>query len=112
MLILAATASAKAIVPTTTLERLKSIPPEFWLRLCVAVVAIILLVFFLRKIAKMNKVVLVVVTGFIVTVIGFNWIYERDEPAWATPIVSFLSGYFPTKGVPPKKAAEQHANWR
>jgi apolipoprotein N-acyltransferase len=113
MLIFAvANAAAKPVAPLTALDRLKAIPPEFWLRMGMAVVAILAIVFFLRKIAKMNKVVLVVVTGFIVTVIGFNWIYERDEPAWATPIVSFLSGYFPTKGVPPKKSAEQHANWR
>jgi uncharacterized membrane protein YkvI len=109
---LAAIASAKPAVPATALDRLKAIPPDFWLRMAVAVLAVIAIVFFLRKVAKMNKVVMAVVTFLIVTVVGFNWIYERSEPAWATPMVSFLAGYFPTKGPPPKKSAEQHANWR
>ena len=87
----------------TALERLKEIPPEFWMRLLFAIIAIFALVFFLRKVAKMNKVVLAVVTFLIVTVVGFNWVYERSEPAWATPVVSFLAGFFPTKGPPPSK---------
>ena len=112
MSFLAVISATKSAVPTTALDRIKAIPPDFWLRLAVAVLAIFAIVFFLRKVANMNKVVLTVVTGIIVTVIGFNWIYERSEPAWATPMVSFLAGYFPTKGPPPKKSAEQHANWR
>ena len=112
MLLLAVTTAAKSPIPATALDRLKAIPPEFWLRLGCAVVAVLAIVFFLRKIAKMNKAVLTVVTFLLVTIVGFNWIYERSEPAWATPMVGFLAGYFPTKGPPPKKAADQHANWR
>lgn len=108
---LLAVIAAKATTPVTTLDRLKAIPPEFWTRTAIAILAVIALVFFLRKVAKMNKVVLSVVTFFIVTVIGFNWIYERDEPAWATPAVNFLSGWFPTKGPPPKAPAARQANW-
>ena len=105
-------ALAAPTVPATTLDRLKAVPPEFWLRLGVAVVAIIALVFFLRKVAKMNKVVLTVVTFIVVTGVGFNWIYERDEPAWATPFVGFLAGWFPTKGPPPKKPGSNLAQKR
>lgn len=111
MLLLAVITVAKSTVPATALDRLKAIPPEFWLRLGTAVVVVLAIVFFLRKVAKMNKVVLTVVTFLIVTVVGFNWIYERTEPVWATPMVGFLAGYFPTKGPLPKKSAEQHANW-
>jgi apolipoprotein N-acyltransferase len=99
MLLIATIASQ---TPATTFDKLKAIPPEFWMRLGLAVLAVFALVFFLRKVAKMNKVVLAVVSLFIVTVGGFNWIYERSEPAWATPVVSFLAGWFPTKGPPPK----------
>ena len=86
----------------TTLDKLKAIPPDFWLRLGLAVLVVIATVFFLRKIAKMNKVILTVVVFVMVTVVGFNWIYQRDEPTWATPAVGFLSGFFPTKGPQPK----------
>lgn len=100
MLFLAATAAPAK--PLTTLDKLKEIPPDFWIRMGVAVLAIVALVFFLRKVAKMNKVVLTVVVGLIAVIGGFNWVYERNEPAWATPVVNFLAGFFPTKGPPPK----------
>lgn len=112
VLLLAAITAAKSTAPATALDRLKAVPPEFWLRLSWAVAALLAIVFILRKVAKMNKAVLAVVTFLLVTIVGFNWIYERSEPPWATPIVAFLAGYFPTKGPPPKKAADQHANWR
>lgn len=102
MLLLATIASQTPAPPATALDKLKAIPPEFWMRLGLAVLAVFALVFVLRKVAKMNRVVLTVVSFFIVTVGGFSWIYERSEPAWATPVVSFLAGWFPTKGPPPK----------
>ena len=68
-----------------------------WLRIGGAIVALIALVIILRKVAKMNKVVLGVVVLLVVTFIGFNWIYERNEPAWATPVVQKLATFFPTK---------------
>lgn len=90
MLILAAT--------TTTADKLKEIPVDFWWKTLLAIVALVALVIFLRKVAHMNKVVLAVVVMIVFTVVGFNWIYERSEPAWATPVVNWLSGFFPSKG--------------
>ncbi|MCX6951728.1 MAG: hypothetical protein NTV51_06040 [Verrucomicrobia bacterium] len=88
---------------TTTVDKLKEIPPDFWWKTLFAVVALVALVIFLRKVAKMNKVVLAVVVMITFTVVGFNWIYERNEPAWASPVVNWLAGFFPSKGVPATK---------
>lgn len=93
MLFLAVASSAP-----TALDKLKQIPPAFWLKVGIAVVAIIVAVILLRKIAQMNKVVLTVIVLIVVSTIGFNWIYQRNEPAWATPVVEKLAGFFPTKG--------------
>jgi hypothetical protein len=97
-------------VATTTADRLKEIPGDFWWKMLLAIIAFIAVIFFLRKVAKMNKVMLAVVSVILLTTVGFNWIFERNEPAWATPVVAFLSGFFPTKGAavatkpPPLKA--------
>jgi apolipoprotein N-acyltransferase len=80
------------------LDKLQRIPPAFWWKLGLAVLAIILAVVLLRKLAKANKVVLAVVVLIVVTAVGFNWIYERNEPAWATPVVEKLANFFPSKG--------------
>lgn len=96
------------LAAATTADKLKEIPVDFWWKLGLGVLALIVLVVLLRKVAKMNKVVLTVVVFVILTVVGFNWIYERSEPAWATPVVEWLSGFFPSKGrahTPPAPAS-------
>lgn len=85
---------AAAAVP----EKLQKVPPKFWIYLAVAVVAVIVGVFVLRKVAGMNKVVLAVIVFVVVVVVGFNWIYERNEPAFLTPVVDRLAPFLPSKG--------------
>ena len=77
----------------------KNIPPDFWVKLGIGIVAIVIVVVVLRKVAKMNKVILTIVVLLGLSIVGFNWIYERNEPAWATPVVQWLAEYFPTKGA-------------
>jgi hypothetical protein len=95
MLLLAAAAAQSG-------GRLSQIPTDFWVKLVIGVVGIIAVVIILRKIANVNKVVLGVVIFLALTFLGFNWIYERNEPAWATPVVQWLANYFPSKGSPGK----------
>ena len=89
---------------TTTADRLKDIPPEFWYKAGLGVLALIAVVFILRKVAKVNKVVLGIIVLLVASFTGFNWIYERNEPSWATPFVERVSHFFPTKG--PQKQKE------
>lgn len=79
-------------------DKLRNIPAEFWLKALVALAALVVAIMVLRKLAEMNKVVLAGVALFVVTMVGFTWIFERNEPSWATPAVSFISGFFPSKG--------------
>jgi apolipoprotein N-acyltransferase len=95
MSILAAVAAAPA--PHSTVERLQSIPLEFWWKMGVGVVGLVVLVIALRKLAHVNKLVLGIIVALVLSIIGFNWIYERNEPSWATPVVERLAGFFPTK---------------
>ena len=80
-------------------ERLRQIPTEFWVKMGIAVAVLVVVIIVLRKVAKMNKVLLAVIVFIAVTVVGFNWIYERNEPDWASPAVNWLAGFFPTKGT-------------
>ena len=76
---------------------LSHLPDNAGVRIAVGVVALILVVVVLRKVAKMNKLLLAVIGLLLLSMVGFNWIYQRDEPAWATPVVSKLATFFPTK---------------
>ena len=88
---------------TTTVGRFNQIPTEFWVRLGLGVLVLAGVVIVLRKVAKVNKVVLAVIVGLLVSTVGFNWVYERSEPPWATPVVNWLSGFLPTKGMYARK---------
>lgn len=95
MNILSAIASAAS--PTSS-DKLRQIPMEFWLKIGLGILVIVIAVIVLRKIAKVNKVVLAVGVALGASIVGFNWIYERNEPAWAEPTVQWLAGFFPSKG--------------
>jgi hypothetical protein len=94
MYFLAAAAASK-----TTADRMREIPTEFWIKMGIGVLILIGVVIALRKLAKMNKVILSIVVLLVCSIVGFSWIYERNEPEWATPAVQWLSNYFPTKGA-------------
>jgi hypothetical protein len=87
-----------AAAVATSADKLRQIPTEFWVRTGIGVLVLVAVVIVLRKLAHVNKVVLTVIVGLIVSFVGFSWIYERSEPAWATPAVTWLSGFFPSKG--------------
>jgi hypothetical protein len=91
-LILAASHSSQSV-----LDHLQQIPLVFWQRLGAAVVVLILIVLIFRRIARGNRAIMAIVAGLVTSFVGFNWVYERNEPAWATPTIQFLSGFLPTK---------------
>ncbi len=82
----------------TVADKLRHIPVEFWWKMALAIAVLITVVVVLRKVAKVNKVMLAVGVGLVSTIVGFNWIYERNEPKWASPAVNWLGGFLPTKG--------------
>jgi apolipoprotein N-acyltransferase len=79
------------------LARLSRIPAEFWWKLALGLGILIAAVLVLRHVAKMNRLVLGLGLFLLVTTIGFNWIHDRNEPAWATPVVQVVAGFLPGK---------------
>ena len=82
----------------TTLDKLKQIPPQFWWKVGLVVLGLIAIVLVLQKLAGANKVVMAVVAFVIVMIVGVNWIYERNEPAFLTPLVDKIAPFLPSKG--------------
>lgn len=78
-------------------NQLNSLPSSPWVRIAIGVLLLIAVVLVIRKVAKMNKLILGIVLLLVLSMVGFNWIYQRNEPAWATPVVSKLAAFFPTK---------------
>lgn len=87
------------LAAATTMEKIEKLPVQFWLKAALVIVVFIGGVLLIRKVAGMNKAVLAAVVFVAFTVVGFSWIYERNEPGWATPVVEKLAGFFPSKGA-------------
>jgi|GEM_PF-604211 len=90
-----------ATAATTPLEKLHNVSGQFWIKviLVFAVLAVVIAIF--KKVMGMNKIILIIICCVVLGVFGFTWIYERNEPAFLTPIIEPIanSGFFPTKGA-------------
>jgi hypothetical protein len=89
---------AVAATHSAAAQKIGQVPVEFWLKLGAAVLIVVVVIVLLRKLAQANKVVLAVVVLVALSTLGFSWIYNRNEPSWASPVVDKLAGFFPSKG--------------
>jgi hypothetical protein len=83
----------------TTLDKLQKIPPAFWAKLGIAILAIIIVVLVLRKVMQTNKIVMGAVLFIGGGLLFFNWIYYRTEPKALTPFFDKIAPFFPSAGA-------------
>jgi hypothetical protein len=99
------------ILAETALDRAKDVPISFWFRasgiILAAIFVVILLKIVLPKLAGANKILLCAFLMAAFAIVGFKWIYERDEPAFLTPFVEAVAPFFPTKGAYKKADTKQ-----
>jgi hypothetical protein len=80
----------------TAWEKLKTLPPEVWLKVGIAVAGLVVGVFILRRVMKMNKIIAGVVIFVVTSVVFFSWVYNRNEPKFMTPLVERIAPFFPS----------------
>jgi drug/metabolite transporter (DMT)-like permease len=86
------------LLAVSAAEKFQQVPPSTWLKIGAAVLAVVLAVILVRRISKMNKVVMGVVVFVVCTILFFNWIYYRNEPAFMTPVINKIAPFFPSAG--------------
>jgi len=79
------------------LSRVKDIPVEVWKYLAISIAVIAAVVIVMRKLAGTNKIWLTIVGGVVFMIVGFQCIYERNEPKFLTPVVNKIAPFFPSK---------------
>ena len=82
----------------TAVEKMKTLPPLVWLKIVIAIAALIIAVFVFRRVMKMNKIIVGVIVFVVCTVVFFSWVYNRNEPKFLTPLVEKLAPFFPSAG--------------
>ncbi len=86
------------LLATTTLEKLQAVPARFWINAVIFIVGGWIAIMLVRNAARMNKMVLTMIIVVVVTTVGFQWIWERNEPAFLTPYINLIAPFFPSKG--------------
>lgn len=80
----------------TTLDKLKQVPPQFWIMILAIVGGVIVGVVVLRHVVKMNKILLTIFTAAVLVIVGFNWVYKRNEPKFMSPLVDKIAPFLPS----------------
>ncbi len=83
----------------SAIEKMKTLPPDVWIKIGVAVAVVIVAVLVFRRILKMNKIIAGVILFVVGTVVFFSWVYNRNEPKFLTPLVERIAPFFPSAGA-------------
>lgn len=86
------------LLAVTALDKIKTLPPEVWLKIVIAVGAFVLTIFLFRRLLKMNKIIASIIVFVVGTIVFFSWVYNRNEPKFLTPIVEKIAPFFPSAG--------------
>jgi glucan phosphoethanolaminetransferase (alkaline phosphatase superfamily) len=82
----------------TALETIKQLPPSTWLKIGIALASVVIVVVVLRKVARMNKIIVGVVVVVSFSILFFSWVYNRNEPKFLTPLIDRIAPFFPSAG--------------
>lgn len=73
------------------------VPTHFWVNVFLVILSGIVALILVRHAARMNRYVLTLIIVLLTTTIGFQWIYERNEPRFFTPLINQIAPLFPQK---------------
>jgi hypothetical protein len=85
------------LLATTTLEKLQAVPQRFWINAAIFIIGGWVAIMLIRHAARMNRMVLTMIILVSVTTVGFQWIWERNEPRFLTPYINVVAPIFPSK---------------
>jgi hypothetical protein len=88
------------VLAVSALEKLRQVPLKNLAIFGLIILALILLIFLIKQAAGMNRIIFVIVSGTVVIVLLLNWIFQRTEPKFLTPMIDKIAPMF--SGVAPQ----------
>ena len=95
--------TAAALDITKVTEKL---PPDFWMKTGIFLGIVVVLVLAVRFYQNSNKIFLTLGLAVVVGIVFFSMVYNRNEPAWLTPVIEPLAQFFPSKGYEQKDVSD------
>jgi hypothetical protein len=84
------------LLAATTLEKMQAVPAKVWVNVAIGILLFFGIILLIKKAADMNKVVLAAIVFIVLSSVGFNWVYARNEPKFLTPLIDPLARFFPS----------------
>jgi len=84
----------------------EKLPPDFLMKTGIFLLIVLVIVIAVKIYQGSNKIFLSIFLCAVFGVICFSWIYNRNEPAFLTPIIEPLSQFFPTKDYEKKDVSD------
>ena len=81
----------------SAVSKLHRIPRQNLINLALALLVLVVVIALIKAAARMNKFVLFAIIVVMVMVVGFTWVYERNEPKFLSPFIESLTPYFPSR---------------
>lgn len=81
----------------SALEKLRHLPRKDVVNLGLAALVLIIAIIIIKQAAKINKFILLAMIIMTIAVVGFTWVYERNEPKFLSPLVNELVPFFPSR---------------
>ncbi len=81
----------------SALEKAAQLPKSFWVNVVMAIGGLLIGIILFQHAARMNKLVLTLIVFLLITVVGFQRIFERNEPRFMTPTIDKIAPFFPSK---------------
>ncbi len=81
----------------SALEKAQNIPAKVWTNIGIGILVFIVALFILKLVARMNRIWLCIIIFVALTMVGFQWIYSRNEPKCLTPLVDKIAPFFPSE---------------
>ena len=79
----------------SAIEKVRNLPAKDLANLGLMVLVVIVAIFIIKQAAKMNRFLLYMIILVTFMVVGFTWIYQRNEPKLLTPLIDGIAPFFP-----------------
>jgi uncharacterized membrane protein YqjE len=89
------------LLAVSVMEKIKHLPRKSLVNLGLAMLALLVIFLIIKQARRMNKFVLLAVVLVTGVIFCFNWVYQRNEPKFLTPLVDYVAPFFPS--APTKK---------
>jgi predicted membrane channel-forming protein YqfA (hemolysin III family) len=81
-------------------EKLRNVPLKSLAYLGLGVLALVVLIFLIKKAAGVNRIFLILIGGMVIVILTMTWVYDRNEPKFFTPLVDKIAPFFPNTPPP------------